>query len=125
MVAQPHSGLRESYGSVRGKLLSVGTRGAPVAVVEDHLTRRPIVCFLRERDLAGLPDDAIGRDVMIAGTVSREPDGGALVSVHAVRTVTVLPRPELFAFRRARGVLRRPADGLLPEEAIRRMRDES
>lgn len=124
MTDQPQVVLKESYGSVRGRLLSVGTRGAPVAIVEDHLSQLPVVCFLREGDAAELSDDVVGRNVIIEGTVSRDPDTWRMVSVHAVRSVTVLPPPDPHIWRKTRGILKPPADGSLPEERIRRMRDD-
>lgn len=111
---------KAAYGAVEGRAQTLSNRGGLRFTLYDLLNDKAISCYLSE-GYEGLMRDAWGKIAIVEGWVSRDPESGRPLSVRQVRSVVV--RPELTgSYRDARGAS--PAlSNLLPEQAIRRLRD--
>lgn len=111
-----------SYGAVEGRVQTLTNRGGLRFTLYDLLNDRAVSCYLRE----GQEDTMLnlwGRLVTVEGMVRRDPMTGAPQTVRQITTVQPMGEAESESYRSARGVLPIVAGGLMPEEAIRRLRD--
>ncbi len=113
----------DAYGAVEGRIQAVSNRNSWAwftlyAAVGDHA----VVCYLDEEG-AELIRNAWGRRAVIEGWVSRDPLTGRPLSIRRITAITELEDRSPGGYRDARGVLPLAPGGMLPEDAIRRVRD--
>lgn len=120
----PSPQLRYSFGTIKGLVQTLSSRGALRFTVYDNLFDRAVSCYLKEGQ-EEIMRGAWGNLVVVEGKVGREPDKGRPVVVRDIEDVRIIDRPEPGSYRKARGVLKREADAdEMPEDTIRRLRDE-
>jgi hypothetical protein len=115
-------GAREAYGAIEGRVQTLTNRGKLRFTMYDTLDDRAVSCYVdegQEHTMVGI----WGKRVIVAGLVSREPATGRPVAVRQITSITELPERGPGSFRDARGIIPLRPGGLLPEEAVRRMRD--
>jgi hypothetical protein len=109
-----------AYGAVEGRVQTLSNRGSLRFTLYDLLHDKAVSCYLREGH-ESIMRDAWGHLATVEGWVSRDPLDGRPVAVRQITKVTVKPEPT-GSYRDARGVA--PSlSGLLPEQAIRRLRN--
>lgn len=109
-------------GAVSGRVQTLTNRGSLRFTLYDLLHDRPVSCYLasgREEIML----DAWGRLAIVEGMVRRHPVSGQPIAIRDVAAVAIRPDPYQDAYRAARGAVPLPQSGLMPEDAIRRLRD--
>lgn len=124
VVSSPWSvvGASEAYGTIEGRVQTLTSRGSLRFTLYDTLDDRAVSCYVKEGDehiMLGI----WGKRALVQGLVSRESKTGHPVAVRSITSITELPERGPGSFRDARGVIPLQPGGLLPEEAVRRVRD--
>lgn len=114
--------MLNSFGAIEGRIQTFPGRSSLRFTLFDALDVRAVSCSLREGREEVL-DGAWDRRVIVEGWVSRDPDTGRPVTIQDIERVTLVAETAPGAFRAARGVVKVTGDALLPEDAIRRLRD--
>lgn len=109
-------------GAVSGRVQTLTNRGSLRFTLYDLLHDRPVSCYLAE-GREDLMRDAWGKLAVVEGTVRRHPITGRPLTVRNVTAVDVRPDPSGDAYTTARGAVPLLASGLMPEDAIRHLRD--
>jgi hypothetical protein len=110
-----------AYGAVEGRVQTLSNRGGLRFTLYDTLNDKAVSCYLAE-GYENIMRDAWGRLAVVEGLVSRDPLSGRPLAVRRVRDVTLLPERSAESYQEARGSSPSLTD-LLPEQAIRRLRD--
>jgi hypothetical protein len=119
---RPISASVGSYGAVEGRVQTLTNRGSLRFTLYDLLHDHAVSCYLEE----GYEDvmrNLWGRLVTVEGFVKRDPLTGAPQTVRRITKVELMPEAGPDSWRRARGIVPIGPRGLMPEEAIRRLRD--
>ena len=112
-----------AYGAIEGVVQALSMRRGLRFTLYDTIFDKAVSCYLKE-GRESIMRDAWGRRAIVEGTVARDSDTVRAVTVRQVSGVEIMPDPEPGSYRLARAVSpRRPDDGLLPEDRIRRLRD--
>lgn len=111
-----------SYGAVEGRVQTLTNRGGLRFTLYDLLNDRAVSCYLKEGH-EDMMRDMWGKLVTVEGMVRRDPVTGIPQTVRQITKVAPMVEAEADSYRRARGVVPIGPDGLMPEEAIRRLRD--
>lgn len=111
-----------SYGAVEGRVQTLTNRGSLRFTLYDLLNDRAVSCYLQE-GREDIVRDLWGKLVTVEGMVRRDAVTGAPQTIRQIARVEAIPESGPEGFRRARGVVPIAPGGLLPEEAIRRLRD--
>ena len=120
----PSPQIRYSFGTIKGLVQTLSSRGSLRFTVYDSLFDRAVACYLKEGQ-EEIMRGAWGNLVVVEGRVGREPSKGRPVLVRDIEDVRVIDRPDSGAYRKARGVLKRDAESdEMPEDILRRLRDE-
>jgi hypothetical protein len=110
-----------AFGAIEGRIQTLTNRGGLRFTLYDTLEDRAVSCYLAEGS-DEIMRGAWGRRAVVEGWVVRDPMTGRPLTVRQVRSVHVKPDPEPDGYISARGIA--PSlSGLLPEQAIRRLRD--
>jgi hypothetical protein len=112
----------DAYGAVEGRIQTVSNRRGLRFTLYDAVGDRAVMCYLDE-EKAELIRNAWGRRAIIEGWVSRDPLTGRPLSIRRITAITELEDRSPGSYRDARGVLPLAPGGMLPEDAIRRVRD--
>jgi hypothetical protein len=113
---------RVAFGAVEGRIQTVSSRHGLRFTLYDSLDDRAVSCYVTTEQAEQLRE-AWGRRAIVEGQVSRDPLTGRPIAVRQVTALTVLPDAKPGSYRDARGVVPLAGGGLLPEDAIRRVRD--
>lgn len=111
-----------AYGSVRGRVQSMTSRGGLRFTLYDLIDDRAISCYLA----AGSEDimrEAWGKLVIVEGLVRRDRDTGSATTVRQVKDIQIIPEGKRGDYREAIGAAGGFLGDELPEEVIRRARD--
>ncbi len=121
-VAQPSVRVMAgAFGAIEGRVQTLTNRGGLRFTLYDTLEDRAVSCYLVE-GREEVMRDAWGRLAVVEGWISRDPLTGRPITVRQVSNMKVLPDPPVSGYLEARGIS--PSlSGLLPEQAIRRLRD--
>ncbi len=115
--------LVTAYGAIEGVVQALSMRRGLRFTLYDTIFDKAVSCYLKE-GRESIMRDAWGRRAIVEGTVARDSDTVRAVSVRQVSAVEIMRDPEPGSYRHARAISpRRPDDGLLPEDRIRRLRD--
>jgi hypothetical protein len=115
--------LEQSYGAVRGRVESMTRHNHLRFTLYDLVDDRAISCYLS----AGSEEvmrDAWGKIAMVEGIVHRDPETGHATTVRSVTDVRVIQEGKPGDWRKAIGVACGFLGNDLPEDVIRRARDE-
>lgn len=110
-----------AYGAIEGRVQTLSNRGGLRFTLYDTINDKAVSCYLAEGS-EDIMRDAWGRLAAIEGFISRDPLSGRPLAIRRVRHVTVLPERSIGSYQDARGSSP-PLTDLLPERAIRRLRD--
>jgi hypothetical protein len=110
-------------GSMRGRVQSLSNRGALRFTLYDLIDDKAISCYFSP-DYEGVMRDAWGKIAIVEGRIHRDPETGRATTIRDVRQVQILPESKPGEWREAL----RAAPGFLgddlPEDVIRRSRDD-
>ena len=112
----------EAYGAIEGRVQTLTSRGGLRFTLYDILHDRAVSCYLLEGQ-EHLMLDIWGKRVLVEGWVSRDPRSGRPLAVRRITSVVELPERGPGSYRDARGAVPLKPGGLMPEVAIRRLRD--
>lgn len=110
-----------AYGAVEGRVQTLSNRSGLRFTLYDTINDKAVSCYLAEGN-EDIMRDAWGRLAAVEGFISRDPLSGRPLAIRRVRHVTALPERSIDSFQDARGSSP-PLTDLLPERAIRRLRD--
>lgn len=110
-----------AYGAIEGRVQTLSNRGGLRFTLYDTLNDKAVSCYLAE-GYEDIMRDVWGRLAVVEGLVSRDPLSGRPLAIRRVRQVTPLQERSIDSYQDARGVSP-PLTDLLPEQAIRRLRD--
>lgn len=119
---EPLSASVTSYGVVEGRVQTLTNRGGLRFTLYDLLNDRAVSCYLKE-GYEDMMRDAWGKLVTVEGIVSRDTLKGTPQTVRQVTRVEPMDEAEPESYQEARGIVPIGPNGLMPEEAIRRLRD--
>lgn len=111
-----------AYGAVEGRVQTLTNRGGLRFTLYDLLNDRAVSCYLKE-GYEDMMRDAWGKLVTVEGIVSRDALKGTPQTVRQVTRVEPIAEVGPQSYLEARGILPIGPSGLMPEEAIRRLRD--
>lgn len=120
-VAMPETAV--SYGTVRGRVQSLTSRGRLRFTLYDINADRAVSCYL-EPGSEDLMRETWGKMALVGGIVRRDPVTGQAMTVRQVTTVAILPEAEPGSWRRAIGAIPYVHGVISAEAAVRRGRDE-
>jgi len=110
-----------AWGMVEGVVETLTKRHGLRFTLYDQLNDRPVSCYLQEgqqEEMRGI----WGKRAIVQGWVTRDPVDGHPVGIRQISSIQEID--EAGDYTKARGIAPVGADALLPEEAIRRLRDE-
>jgi len=110
-----------AFGAVEGRIQTLSNRGGLRFTLYDTINDKAVSCYLAEGN-EDIMRDAWGRLAAVEGFISRDPLSGRPLAIRRVRHVTVLQERSIGSYQDARGSSL-PLTDLLPERAIRRLRD--
>ncbi len=111
-----------SIGAITGRVQTLSSRSGLRFNLYDTIHDRAVACYLgpgQEEIMRG----AWGNRATVVGRVSRDPLTGKPISIRDIRKVELLDDVAPGAYRQARGVVPWEPGDILPEEAIRLLRD--
>lgn len=113
--------VQVSHGAVRGRVQSLTNRRELRFTLYDLVHDNPVSCYLKDGD-----EDRMralwGRIAIVEGIVRRDPFTGHPTTIRQITDVQVIPETR-GSWRDAIGAAKGEPGGILPEEAIRRVRD--
>ena len=110
-----------AYGAIEGRIQTLSNRGGLRFTLYDILNDKAVSCYLKE-GYETIMRDAWGKVAIVEGWISRDLVTGRPLTIRQVTTVMVKSEGAGSSYRDARGVSPALSD-LLPEQAIRRLRD--
>jgi hypothetical protein len=111
------------FGSMRGRVQSLSNRGTLRFTLYDMIEDKAISCYLAP----GMEEqmrDSWGKVAVVEGRIHRDRETGRVTTIRGVSNIVVLPENEKGAWRQAIGCAPGFLGDVLPEEAIRRSRDD-
>ena len=112
-----------SLGAVTGRVQTLSNRVGLRFNLYDTVHDKAVGCYLAS-DQEELIRHAWGRWATVAGKVSREPLTGRPIAIRQITALETLSEAAPGAYREARGILPRQPGDPLPEDVIRKMRDD-
>jgi hypothetical protein len=112
--------MAAAYGAIEGRVQTLSNRGGLRFTLYDLLHDRAVSSYLQEGH-EEIMRDSWGKVVVVEGWISRDPLTGRPTTIRQVTTVRVAP--ELKASYRDARSISPPKTDLLPEQAIRRLRN--
>ena len=117
-----HKSAPISYGAVQGRVQSLSNRKQLRFTLYKLLDDGPVSCYL-EPGSEDIMREAWGKPAIVEGLIRRNPDNGQPTTVRQIRSIQILSEGKSGSWREVLGAVpNRPGD-LLPEEAVRRLRD--
>ena len=113
-----------SLGTISGRVQPIETGNDDCFRLYDPLFDAFVDCFI-EAALVDVVRGMEGEYVIVAGLLARSPSTGRPLTVQNVFSIERVTPDAPGSYRRARGAVPWRPGNLLPEDAIRRIRDES
>ena len=113
--------ISRAYGAAEGRVQTLSTRGTLRFILYDLMHDRAISCYLQE-GREEIMRDAWGKLAIVEGLITRDATSGRPLTIRQVSRITRLPEP-VGSWRDAMGASPWHLGRMLPEEAIRRLRD--
>lgn len=111
-----------SIGAITGRVQTLSSRSGLRFNLYDTVHDRAVACYLGPGQ-EDLMREVWGNRASVVGRVSRDPLTGKPMSIRDIRQVELLSEPAPRAYREARGAVPWEPGDILPEEAIRLLRD--
>lgn len=111
-----------SIGAIVGRVQTLSSHSGLRFNLYDTVHDRAVTCYLGSGQ-EEIMREAWGNRATVVGRISRDPLTGKPISIRDIRQVEVLDDPAPGAYRQARGSVRRQPGDMMPEEAIRLLRD--
>ncbi len=112
----------QAYGAVEGRIQTLSSRHGLRFALYDLIGNRAVSCYIAEGH-EDLLRDAWGHRAIVEGWISRDPMTGRALSIRRVAAIEVVAEDVAGSYRDARGSVPVQPGQLLPEDAIRRLRD--
>ena len=112
-----------SIGAVTGRVQTLSSRAGLRFNLYDVVHDKAVGCYLAS-DQEELIRQAWGRWATVAGKVSREPLTGRPIAIRQIISLETLSEAAPGAYREARGILPWQPGDPMPEDVIRKMRDD-
>ena len=116
------SATTDAIGSVVGTIQILSNRGSLRFNLYDNVFDKAVSCYLSPGQ-EDLMREVWGRQATVKGRVTRDAASGRPITIRQIMGVDVINEQPLGSFREARGAVPWTPGNLLPEEAIRRLRD--
>lgn len=121
-VRQPSIAKKVSFGSVKGRVQSLNSRGKLKFTLYDSTFDKAVPCYVQE-DNIDLLREIWGKNVIVTGRITREPENGRPVSVREITAIDPVIEAIPGSYKLARGIFQW-AEGDEPAEvSVRRLRD--
>ena len=111
-----------SIGVVTGRIQTLNNRNGLRFSLYDTVHDKPVACYLASHQTE-LIREAWGCRAAITGRITREAQTGRPITIRQITAIETLAEPTPGSYRQARGVVPWQPGDLLPEDAIRRLRD--
>ena len=111
-----------SIGAITGRVQTLSSRSGFRFNLYDTVHDRAVACYLGPRQ-EEIMREAWGNLVTVVGRVSRDPMTAEPISIRDIRQVELLDDVAPGSYRQARGAVPWEPGDILPEEAIRLLRD--
>jgi len=122
--AEARKPIRYSLGAIKGEVETLTRRRGLRFIIYDPIFDRPVNCYLAKGQ-DDLMRDAWGKRVIVSGKIARDSFTGIPHSVREIRDVQVIgSRRPMDSAASARGILSAGASRELPEETVRRLRED-
>ena len=112
-----------NLGAVRGRVQSMTNRGQLRFTLYDFIDDRAVSCYLAPGS-ENIMKEVWGKIAMVEGFVRRDPETGRATTVRGVKDIRLIPEYNKNEWREAIGVALNFLENDLPEEVIRRARDD-
>jgi len=109
-----------AYGGIEGTVQTLTNRRGLRFTLYDSLNDRAVSCYLKKGQ-EEMMRGAWGKQAIVEGWVTRDPSDGHPLAIRDVSNVTLLDEGD---YASARAIIPFKADDALPEEIIRRLRDD-
>lgn len=113
---------RISFGSVKGKVQAITSRGRLKFTLYDHVSDRPVTCYLQPGNEEKMRD-IWGKDVIVTGQIVRGGGDSYPRSVRHITELEILPEIKPGSYKEARGILNWVEGDEPAEVSVRRIRD--
>ncbi len=114
--------VTSAIGAVTGRVQTLSSRAGLRFNLYDAVHDKAVARYLTEGQ-EELMREAWGRQARVSGQVSREASTGRPIAVRHILNVEIIEDPAPNSYRLARGVSPWQEGNLLPEDAVRQMRD--
>ena len=114
--------LSVSIGAITGRVQTLSSRSGLRFNLYDPVHDRAITCYLGQGQ-EEIMREAWGNWATVVGSISRDPLTGKPISIRDIRTVERLDKFAPGTYREARGAVPWQPGDIMPEEAIRLLRD--
>ena len=111
-----------SIGVVTGRIQTLNNRNGLRFNLYDTVHDKPVACYLASHQTE-LIREAWGCRAAITGRITREAQTGRPTAIRQITAIETLAEPTSGSYRQARGAVPWQPGDLLPEDAIRRLRD--
>ena len=111
-----------SIGVVTGRIQTLSNRNGLRFNLYDTIHDKAVACYLAPHQTE-LIREAWGCRAAITGHITREAQTGRPITIRQITDIETLAEPAPGAYRQARGAVPWQPGDLLPEDAIRRLRD--
>ena len=111
-----------SIGAITGRVQTLSSRSGLRFNLYDTVHDRAVACYLGQGQ-EEIMREAWGNRATVVGRVSRDPVTGKPLSIRDIRKVELLDDVAPGTYRQARGAIPWEPGDILPEEAIRLLRD--
>ena len=111
-----------AVGSVTGRVQTLSEQGSLRFNLYDTIHDKSVSCYLTQGQ-EELMREAWGRRATVIGRVTREMDTGRPITVRGITDVKILEEVTAGSYREARGAVPWQPGDMLPEDAIRKLRD--
>ena len=111
-----------AIGAVTGRVQVLSNRGGLRFNLYDTIHDKAVSCYLRQGQ-EEMMREAWGRRATVIGRVTREMETGRPIAVRGIIDVQILEEVAAGSYREARGSVPWQPGDMLPEDAIRRLRD--
>lgn len=115
---------RSAIGVVTGTVQTLSSRAGLRFNLYDTIHDKSVRCYLNLGQ-EELMREAWGRRARVTGTVSREADSGRPISIRDILKIELIEDAARGSYKLARGAVPWKHGDMLPEEAVRRVRDRN
>ncbi len=120
----PQATINKAFGVVEGRVQTLTNRKGLRFTLFDTLRDRAVSCYLREGQEETMRE-AWGKMAIIEGEISRDALSGRPIAVRNITSVRAIPESIRGNYLKARGIAPLKSGMILPEIAVRRIRDAS